>query len=92
MFASVVVTDHAGSGYSTVMGTVNGPTVGATRMSTSGMSRLMTLFGDFGPRVIVGMTLPCRSLAVVRTYLGTKIGCLSATGCRPGSRTRFRCD
>ncbi len=92
IFSRVVVTDHARSGYSTVIGTVNGPTVGATHISTSDIRRLMSLLGDCGPSVIVGLTLPCRSLAVVRTYLRANYGCLSATGCRPGSMTRFRCD
>lgn len=96
IFARFVVTDHHGRGYSGLIGSVRtgncGVSVRATRISTSSIRRLGTLFGDCGPRLIVGLTLPCRSLAVVSTYLTYNYGCVSATGCRPGSRTRFRCS
>ncbi len=86
IFARVVVTDHAISGYRTLTRGLHpaaGAVVAATGISTSGIRRLATLVGTCGPITILGITLPCRSLAVVSTYLGTNIRCVSATGCRP---------
>lgn len=92
IFSRMLLTAHAGTGTSTVTTQVGSPHLSATAISTSGITRAIRLVHTFGPTVIVGITLPCRSLRLVRTYLRTKIRCLSATGCRPPSITGFRCD
>lgn len=88
IFARVVVTDEAGRGYSTLGRGVRdaaGAGVRATGMSTSGTTRITRLVETCGPSTILGITLPCRSLAVVSTYLRTNTSCVSATGCRTRS-------